>query len=93
MSLKFMGPLCHVHSRWIVRYPRFEDTITWTSIVLSMQINFVLHYYDVERMNMPVLIRAGLVGWRMSAVLLRVVELKHCPKESHNVRAFLEGYG
>ena len=93
MSLKFMGPLCHVHSHQIVRYPRLEDTITRTSVVPSMQINFVLHYYDVERMNMSVFIYASLAGWRMLAILLRVVELKHCLKESRNVRAFLEGYG
>ena len=93
MSLKFIGPLCHAHSRRVVQYPRLKDNITWTSLVPSMQINFVQYYYDVERRNIPVLIRAGLPGCRMSAVLLRVVELKHCPKELGNVKALLEGYG
>ena len=88
-----MGPFCYFDSRRVVRYPRLEDTITSTSLVPSMKINFVQYYYDVEKRNIPVLTRAGLAGCRMSAVLLLVVELKHCPKESCNVRAFLEGYG
>ena len=33
-----------------------------------MQINFVLHYYKIDRMNMSILIRASHAEWRMSAV-------------------------